>query len=437
MNPRTLWPVALAILATALSAAPAETDATGGARIAPSARLPLSLTIDPGFSRDRLPANARPWYDRLWTAIGKPVPGAAGAPSGGRPNKDEAGEMASKNDVHVYGRTLSNHIMALLHVFRLTGEMALLEEVDRLAQLMRAQLKDWSILKRGGKTYEADGYLNWVRQPRNGEIYTGTDDHVMDEMLTHVVVAEMAYAFHANRNVDGRFAERAQFWRDYLQHHFEAKWRHRMNKPTGKFLENTLTHVYIAWTRYHYYMHLLTGEEWYRTEAERRAKVFATQMIEVSEPAAFVWDHRTTGESGEKPMIPQPTTYARYTAVSAADLAYEKFSIFTPTFMTKIAAGIREFIMDNGATDFAGDIAGDVSRGGIPAAKTPHERESQRKFAAGNFTELGVWDSTGKIAKISEQVYRAVEGNMDRPTRVYIPSGMVQVLMLENGSLRK
>lgn len=437
MNPRTCWAVALAILATALSATPAETDANGTVRNAPSGRVPLSLTIDPEFSRDRLPANVRLWYDRFWAAIGKPGPGAVGAESDDRPKKDEAGDIASKNDVHAYGRTLSNHIMAILHVFRLTGEKALLEEVDRLAQLMRAQLKDWSIVKRGGKTYEADGYLNWVRQPRNGEIYTGTDDHVMDEMLTHVVVAEMAYAFHANLDIDGKFAERAQFWRDYLQHHFEAKWRHRMNVSTGKFLENTLTHVYLAWTRYHYYLHLLTGEEWYRTEAERRAKVFAAQMIEVNNPAAFVWDHRTTGEKGEKPMIPQPTTYARYTALSAADLAYENFSIFTPAFMGKIAAGIREFIMDNGATDFAGDIAGGVSRGGIPAAQTPHERESQRKFAAGNFTELGVWDSTGKIAAISEQVYRDVEGNIDRPTRVYIPSGMVQVLMLDNGSLRK
>ena len=155
-------------------------------------------------------------------------------------------------------------------------------------------------------------------------------------------------------------------------------------------------------------------------------------MIEVNNHTAFIWDHRTTKEQGEKMMIAQPFTYVRYTILFAADLAYEKFSIFTPEFMRKITGGVRDFIMDNGSTDFAPYISGSVGRAGLPVK--PRAREPRNKFGVSNFTALGVWDPSGKIVSISEQVYRDLEPNPEKPSRVHIPAGMIQVLMLNNRS---
>ena len=417
----------IAILPLSFVLASGAPEARDGQRA--TERPPLSLRIDPGFKREELPADGRIWYDRLSAAIKN---------SSG--NKDIT-DKASKNDIHSYSRPMNNYLIGVLHALRVTGDKSLLDEVDRVTSLMRAQLKDSSIVVKvpPGETVApvADGFLNWVRAPRT-PLYDGTDVHAMDEMLTHSTLAEVAYTFQVNGNVDPKYAERTKFWKDYLLKHFEAKWRIRNEKPQGKFMENTLIHVYIAWTRYHYYMNLLTGQQWYRDEAERRAKVFAAQMIPMNNNTAYIWSHRVVGErEGDKLMIAQPTTYARYTAVSAADLAFEKFSIFTPEFMQKMAAGIREFIMDNGATDFAGDIAGDVQRANLPKAQTLHPRESLTKFAAGNFPELGAWDSTGKITSVSQEVYRKLEKNSENPRGVHLPSGILTAVMVQNGALRK
>ena len=104
----------------------------------PTTRTALSLRIDPNFTEDSLSPEARVWYDRFLASLQNPSQ---------YPN---ATSLASSNDTYNYGRPLNTHITTILQVFRLTGDRRLLDEVDRLAQLMRAQLKDWSILTKGG-----------------------------------------------------------------------------------------------------------------------------------------------------------------------------------------------------------------------------------------------------------------------------------------------
>jgi len=152
-------------------------------------------------------------------------------------------------------------------------------------------------------------------------------------------------------------------------------------------------------------------------------------MIEVNDGTAFIWDQRTTAEAGEKMLMAQPFTYLRYTVLMATDLAYEKFSVFTPEFMQKMAGGVRDLVLDNGATDFAPDISGGITRAGLRVGK--RSRETVAKYAVSNFTTLGIWDPSGKIVAVSEQVYRKLEP-AESPRRVHIPAGMVQVLLLRN-----
>ncbi len=372
----------------------------------PTTRTALSLRVDPNFTEDSLSPEVRLWYDRFLASLQNPSQ---------YPN---ATSLASSNDTYNYGRPLNTHITTILQVFRLTGDRRLLDEVDRLAQLMRAQLKDWSILTKDGTVYQADGYLNWLYNYDAG--YIGTDVQQMDEMLAHSLVASFAYAFYVNRDLDSRYAERAQFWTDYLKNQFEAKWRKRKNIPTGfPFLTKELTHAYLQWIRYHYYMAKLTGNQAYMDEAVRMAGNIQDEIQQVSTPigTADFWYHGMTLVGASSTYGPQPTHYARYTVQAAADLAAEGFNIFGQTgFMNRMANTLSYFIM-NSTSSYAGNIDGSGTA------------ESYDRYSISPWAMLGRWDNTGKIQSETERVYKSIESSPDNPRRIYFPAGMLYMLM--------
>ena len=161
MNFPNCAPLAIAAFAFVVgwSSARANSDKLPPASTA--ARVPLSLTINPDYSPERLPPEVRTWHTRLWEAIKNPNPGETYISRNEMNTSNGSRELASSNNTYVYGRSLSNYVTALLRVFRATGEKALLDEVERIATLMRGQLEDWSILAFNGATYEQDGYPNW------------------------------------------------------------------------------------------------------------------------------------------------------------------------------------------------------------------------------------------------------------------------------------
>lgn len=364
----------------------------------------LPLRADPGFSSEQLPEEIAPWYHRFLAVLYNPR------------QYLNATLLAKSNNTYHYGRALNTHITSMLQVFRITGDMRILAEVDRLAELMRAQLRDRSVLRRGGNIHETDGYLNW--QYRHDKGYEGTDVHQMDEMLSHALIAAIAHAYQVNRDLDPRYAERARFWTDYLANHFEAKWRKRKGIPRGfPFLEKHLIHVTMQWIRYHYYMAQLTGNEAYENEARRMAETVRRHIrkIPVREGTAAMWNH-TTAVKGHLAHDPQPFQYARYTVQAAADLASENFDVFSePGFMEDLAATLAHFVMNDptGAT-FAFHIDGSGKK-----------RETAARYAISPWTMLGRWSDDRKILSISEKAYFLAEENPDRPRRIYIPAGMV------------
>ena len=372
----------------------------------PSTETLLSLRIDPTFTVDSLPAETRLWYNRFLAGMRNPnqYPNATAA--------------AQSNDTYKYGRTLNFNVTTILQMLRVTGDRQLLDEVDRLSQLMRVQLKDWSILTYGGSTYQADGYLNWQYNYDAG--YIGTDAHVMDEMLAHSLVAAYAYAFYVNRDLDPRYAERAQFWTNYLKNDFEAKWRKRNNKPTGfPFMEKLLAHPYMQFVRYHYYMAKLTGDKAYEDEALRMAGNIKNQIKEVSTPigTSAIWAHGMTLLGANSPGI-QSTSYARVTVQGAADLAAEGFSIFGQAgYMDRIAVTLANNIMDGNLSAYAAYIDGSGSGGaGLDT------------YAISPWAMIGRWDKTGEVQVETDRVYRQFESSPENPKRIFLPAGMVYLL---------
>lgn len=372
-------------------------------------REAMSLRGDPSFDVAQLSAEARVWYDRLWAAIENPN------------QYLNSTTLAASNDTYNYARPLNTHITSLLHAFRMTGDLRLLDEIDRLTEIMRSKLKDWSILVKYGTTYEADGYLNWLYFYDAG--YEGTDVHQMDEMLSHSMIAAVAYAFYVNRDLDSRYAERATFWTDYLKNHFEAKWRDREGIASGfPFLTKLLTHVYVQWTRYHYYMYKLTGEQGYYNEALAMAQDIKNHMeyVGTSLGNTAQWDHGMP-ELGGSTHGPQPTNYARYTMQGMADLAFENFSVYDDDSLLKSVANTLAYYILNSKAPSA--IAYYIDGTG---------EQTDDLYAISPFTAMAYWDDSGKIIDLSTQIFQNIEGDDNNPRRVYAPAGLFLKAMKDN-----
>jgi hypothetical protein len=376
----------------------------------------LSLRGNPSFSETQLPAEARLWYKRMWAAIKRQATNSA--------------NIAATGDINLLGRKLNFHVTTLLTVFRITGDLRILDDIDRVMQIARGQLQD----------YNNDGFLNWRQLNKSANPkYYNDDYHVMNEMLTHAMVASVAYAFKANADLDSRYAERAKFWTNYLKNHFEAKWRRRNNTSTAyTFLTWKLSHPYTQFIRYHYYMNKLTGEEGYHNEALKMASEVDKHVRQVStaKGTAFVWAQSMSSTSTSTSLMCQPRRYAQITMQAAEDLALEGFAQFgQETTMKKYAASLSEFIMNDGANSFATDICGDVDRAGLKSDPkvgylgSPGGRATPSQYALSPFSTLGRWDSTGKVVSIAQQVYQSTESRLDDPQRLFIPAALVSFLL--------
>jgi hypothetical protein len=368
-----------------------------------------ALRGDPSFSISSLSTTEQLWYDRLWAGIERP--------------DQLANSWASSGDLYQYGRYLNLYLSHLMLALRTTGDLALLDEIDRLTRKMEAKLKDaW----RDGST---DGYLGWQWLNDSSESkYYGRDNHRMDEVMTHSVVAAVMYAFHVNRDLASPsgvdYGARADFWYGYLKNEFEAKWRDRNNKPSGfPFLDtNALAHPKVQYARYHYYMAQVSGDTSYRAEADRLAKLTDRNFVRTSSSSgpAFVWCHGT-----DDCMYAQPTNYIRYTISAVADLALEGMAPFdAPDYLSYIANSVTAFVIDNGARDLAPDISGNVVREGIPIRSgTVGDRD--RVYYALPLALLGRYDGTGEIVNVVSKVYVNLESSVERPANIEFPAAML------------
>jgi len=353
-----------------------------------------SLRGDPNFSVSRLPGQMRLWHSRLWDGIEY----ANSSDEALNPEK-----VAATGDLYQYGRHLNVYITSLLNALRVTKDLALLDEVDRLMEIARAELSDSN----------ADGFRNWTYETRTDSSslsYLGDDYHEMDEMLTHSLVAAVAAALRENASFDSRYEEHAIFWEDYLKNDFEAKWRQRNEVPFGlPFISRDLMHPYVQFIRYNYYMYKLTGDAANYSEAERMANLVPQQVREVYTTGgpAYVWNQRFLPDTDADPLSCQPFVYLQYTFQAFQDLALEGFSVFDDTFMQHVATAMTALVMEDSYRSFAEDICGGVFQAGF----FPSGGDGGVPFHFMNFpfAEVGKWDATGKLQRAVERAYNEVD----------------------------
>lgn len=356
----------------------------------------------PDFSVEQLSPEMQIWYARLWSGIEH----ANTTDSWINPE-----QLAASGDLYDIGRHLNVYVTTLLTTLRVTKDLALLDEVDRLMEMVRAELKD----------YNADGFLNWRYLNTEGDAstkpYIGDDYIVLDEVLVHSLIAAVAAAFHENAAFDARYEERASFWTDYLINEFEAKWRERNDVPFGlPFISRDLTHAYVQFIRYNYYMYEITGTAAYYSEASRMAELVAQHVKQVytSGGPAYVWDHRFLPDTDASPLNCQPFVYLQYTFQAFQDMALEGFSIFDDTFMQHVSTSMTALVMDDSYRSFAKDICGGVFQVGLSPSSGP--RGITHHFVNLSFSQVGRWDATGKVKRAVERAYQEIGAESERYT---------------------
>jgi fibronectin type 3 domain-containing protein len=410
-----------------------------------------SLEGRENFKITDLPPETQVWHNRVLEGFKYTAYDPKAFPS--NPN-----EWSSSGDVYHVGRSLNVYGTGLLTMLRVTGDLRILDELDRLMQRARGQLRDrWD----NGKT---DGYLNWrnyFSASQTDPTLRGTDlRRELDEILAHSFTAAVAYAFKVNENkVSPKgipYKERATFWTHYLKNHFETKWRKRNGKNATEFpfMYKHLMHIYSNFVRYHYYMHKLTGNAAYLKEATRLASVVDKNMIDIktSKGVAYIWQHGVTFDMWRDTKVgnTQMTVYLLKTYAAIMDLHCEGFAQFgSDSVMKSYMMPMRDFVLDGQSTSLplARCIGGEITRTGIrhgdglkisprPTFGSDHNyvRKNIHIWTVGPFGMLALWDDTSKVRDFTVKAHNASNaGYLNKPKKAGSAISMVFYTRIKNG----
>jgi hypothetical protein len=404
------------------------------------------------FKISDLPAETQLWHNRVLEAFKYTAYDPNAFPS--NPN-----EWSSSGDVYHMGRSMNVYGTGLLIMLRVTGDLRILDELDRLMQRARGQLRDrWD----NGKT---DGFLNWRNyfsaKANNQPELAGTDlARELDEILAHSFTAAVAYAYKANENKTSpkgiSYKERAQFWTNYLKNHWEAKWIKRNGKNATElpFMYKHLMHIYINFVRYHYYMHKLTGNSAYLKEASRLASVVDKNMIDIktSKGIAYIWQHSVTFDMWRDSQVgnTQMTVYLLKTYAAIMDLHCEGFAQFnSDSVMKSYMMPIRDFVLDGQSTTLplARGIGGEIIRKGIrhgdgflmgprPTFGSDHNyvRKNIHIWTTGLFGMLALWDDTTKLRDFTVKAHNTSNASyLNKPKKAGSAMSMVFYTRIKSG----
>ncbi len=256
----------------------------------------------------------------------------------------------------------------------------------------------------------------------------------MEEIMAHSIVAQAAYAFKLNSNVDRKYAGAASFWRGYLQKHYEAKWRKRTGKHSGyPIIEKPLFHPYVNNTRYYHYMYKLTGSSAYKSERDRQVGIIKRHLLPTN--GAFVWTHFVNELRHDRRINMswdyQPVGYTGESMSVLADLGLE--GILSESTMRGIAKTLAVKMLDDKSSKgvMAGDVGGSRSASlYIPflekrmTLKSPgYSRGTIGTFNSRGYALLAPWDSSGEVAKKAASYHKARGGWTIAPAGVVLARG--------------
>lgn len=371
MRPALTLPAAIVSVLVCCTAAFAATSAPS----APAARAPMSWTARPAGPLALTPQEQL-WYDRLLAAMtGSEV---------------LVNTIMTTGDTYDLGRAGGDYIESLLMAFRATGDVRFLDRVYDLSERARGSLRDAWL---DGTT---DGYLSWIWliDPTNATYY-GRDTNWLDESISSGNAALWAWALNANRGLDPRYGVAADFWRNWLENHFLAKWYARAggdplvawNTPYAAFYKPDTEPRSANWRLAHY-LWRLTGNTFYRDrETQIVAELAGANHLNPAHPQAYRW----TKETNPSSVNWQPVNYANYYMRVVLEMNYEGMPFFSsPVEMKRFAAAFRDVIYAStlpARTTMTNNVNGDGSTG----------------YALYAFNGFATWDTTGFLLNLADQ----------------------------------
>ena len=442
-------------------APPTEPGAPSTPPPPPGERTLTTWTVDPGFRVDALAdPETRAWYQQISTEIA--LENAVECTPGSTPPEEQ--ELSAQRTTtaclaikHSVGRGLNYYVTSLLSVFRLTGDPALLAEVDRLMEIVRARLRDT----------DGDGYRNLGYLARYGD----SDFNPKEDSLAHGFLAEVAYVFRRNAafsTPEHDYAAHAAAWTDYLRNDFEAKWAGRNETAEGLPVDR-LMHPFMEILRYSVYMaKLFPDDVRYRRFNERLADVALSEFRTDTTPSgdAFVWSHvvrRWDPQVKGDPNVCldfQMGTYPQQTMAAFMDLALEGHPGFSDTqAMHKLSRSLSESILDVTEVAFLYKDVGGLRNGlldpnnrkntvidGYCFQDAPYgggEAEAANFRGEGSYRALS-WAflaafapetdlETGEIYRVNEQVYGNPLNGPVPAQRLHIPAAMAFAHLYRSG----
>lgn len=403
------------------------------------ARMPraegFTLRGDGAFGRHLLDREMRVWYERLWRAI-----------------EDNPDAGASSGDLRDYGYTFQQHMAHLITALRATGDLRFADEIARLADMIAERLTTKWYDAQSDTWIEPDdgtaGYRRLLLLRSSAGEDSGKDTQVLSSVLTHGMLASMAYVFEANRGQPSPagtdFGAKADFWTDYLKNDFERIWRIRTGATWPEFplWNHQVSHAWKSQMRWAFYMYKLTGLEPYLESARAYADHVLTYTFAVETPSGtgVVWSHVLS-----KPDYGlQPIAYARYDWAIEADIAWEGgLTGIDEDYMRYHARTIAHFVLDNGAEDLSFDVGGMKARSGRSLEGGTHAtlptrdpwddsglaygRESFNRFMISYVTPVAAFAETDRIASIAVEAYEYKEEDRSDPDALAVPAGMLMV----------
>jgi hypothetical protein len=276
---------------------------------------------------------------------------------------------------------------------------------------------------------EADGFRNLIRLRESQDqevsaIYFANDEHQMDEMMSHALIATVAYALKFNSE-ETAFVEHGEAWNQYLKNDFEPKWRSRqLGLPSNHFLTWTLFHTDVSFLRYHHYMAKMNEPDaWRRAEFERLARLLRPNFRDFQLPnnrGGVIWDHAWVGANGHECQAVS-TNYAAYTIQALEDLTLEGVSPFggarlmrriSNTIATNVLSGFSQGATRSSGT-FPADICGDrqeiVDLANAAAPRAPYlitlsgkSRTTESKYASLPLTNLGAFGNKNQFIALAK-----------------------------------
>ncbi|MFH1017258.1 MAG: hypothetical protein V1798_03625, partial [Pseudomonadota bacterium] len=350
----------------------------------------LPLRGDPSFSTGSLTAEELKWYNRIFDGVG-------GTPSEG--SRTLIDEICAGGDLYAIGRDIGNYAEALVMALRATGDLRFLDRILDVSERCRSTLKDeWH----NGSTDEFTDW-QWLVDPNNPQFY-GNDLNWLDESAASSTFALVAYAMHVNRDLSPSYAASADFWLDWLENQFLAKWYQRAagkhdcdgwdpklcawNKPFAAFYKPDTEPRSWNW-RLAYYLWKITANSFYKDRNDEIVTQLVNSLqVNPDHPTAIRWARQLDVTTQEW----QDTTHGQYVSRTAMEMNLEGMPFFAdPANMALFAGTYRDVVYGPFAPGFTA-MAGDVNGTGTSAVFA--------LFANNGFAR---WDTTGFLMDLAER----------------------------------